>query len=157
MIRLSLILPELEQGYSVQNGIRERITELKFMAERKEPVAIVPVGNHDGRVISAVLLTDTVELGKETSVQIKFRPVWSKVFTVCSYTKDTLLAVVCELESGQFWVDLDGARSCSMTLDGNGTDPKVVHHSQYMLGDILVERPRPKLLHNLINLIQQNC
>lgn len=157
MIRLTLILPELEQGYSIQNGIRERIAELKFMAERKEPVAIVPVSNHDLKVISAVLLTDTVDLGKETSVQIKFRPIWSKVFTVCSYTKDTLLAVVCELEAGQFWVDHDGARSCNMTLDGNGTDPKVVHYSQYMLGDILIERPRPKLLHHLIGLIQKNC
>lgn len=157
MIRLNLILPELEQGYSVQNGIRERITELKFMAERKEPVAIVPVGNHDGRVISAVLLTETIELGKETSIQIKFRPVWCKAFTVCSYTKDTLLAVVCEFENGQFWIDHTGARACKMTTNGSGTDPKVVYRSQYALGDLLIERPRPALMSNLISLIQKNC
>jgi hypothetical protein len=154
MIRLTLTLPELEQGWSVQNGIRERITEIKFMAERKEPVAITPIHNHDRKVISAVLLTDFLDLGKETSMQIKFRPIWCKLFTVCSYTKDTLLALVCEFEAGQFWVDHEGYRSCNMTLDGNGTDPKVVHHSQYTLGDILVERPRPKLLHHLIGLIQ---
>jgi hypothetical protein len=156
-MRLTLILPELEQGYSIQSGPKERIMELKFMADRKEPISITPVSNHDRRIISAVLLTDSVDLGKETSMQIKFRPIWCKVFTVCSYTKDTLLALVCEFETGQFWVDHDGYRSCNMTLDGNGTDPGVVHHSQYTLGDILVERPRPTLLHHLIDLIQKKC
>lgn len=156
-MRLTLTLPELEQGYSIQNGPNDRVMELKFMAERKEPIAIVPVVNHDRKVISSVLLTEYIDLGKPNSIQLKFRPIWCKAFTVCSYTKDTLLAVVCEFASGQFWVDSEGARSCKMTLDGNGTDPKVVHQSQYMLGDILVERPRPMLLHNVISLIQQNC
>jgi hypothetical protein len=156
MIRLTLTLPELEQGYSIQNGPRERMIQLKFMAERKEPISIVPVSNHDQKVISAVLLTDAMDEDKNTSIQIKFRPVWCKTFTVCSYTKDTLLAVVCEFENGQFWVDTGGYRPCKMTLDGNGTDPKAVHRSQYALGDILMERPRPALLHNLVNLVQIN-
>lgn len=156
-MRLTLTLPELEQGYSIQNGIRERITELKFTAERKEPVAITPIVDHERRIISSVLLTEYLDLGRDTSLQIKFRPVWCKTFTVCSYNKDSLQAVVVELPNGQFWVDQDGCRPCDMTLNGSGTDPHVVHHSQFILGDLLVERPRPRLLHNLINLIQKSC
>jgi hypothetical protein len=156
-MRLTVILPELEQGYSIQNGPRDRIMELSFTAGRKEPVAIYPIDNHDGKVISAVLLTETTDLGSLTSIRIKFRPIWCKLFTVCSYTKDTLLAVVCEFETGQFWVDHTGSRPCKMTTNGDGTDPRVVHRSQFALGDLLVERPRPRLLHNLISLIQTNC
>jgi hypothetical protein len=156
-MRLHLTLPELEQGSSTQVGPSERIMELKFTADRREPIAIVPICNHDRKVISAVLVTEYTDLGKSTGVRIKFRPIWSKIFTVCSFTKDTLQAVLCELANGQFWVDMTGSRPCKMTTNGDGTDPKIVQHSQEVLGELLVQRPRQQLMQNLINLLQQNC
>jgi hypothetical protein len=155
-MRLTVTLPELEKGYSLQHGPKERILELGFMAERKEPVAIVPVSDHDYRIISAVLLTEAVGI-KETSVKILFRPIWCRIFTLWSNTHDKLSALVCQFSDQQIWVDDAGWRPCRMTLNGDGTDPKAVRESEYKLGELLIERPRPWILGTLSDLIQKHC
>lgn len=153
-MRLTLILPELESGHSLQTGPKDRINALHWTANRKEPVAIIPVTTHDQKVISFVLLTDSIT-GSENSCEIKFRPIWLKTFTLCSSTKDTLLALVLECEHGKFWIDKTGHHPTELTLEGNGTDPKTVHNSQYLFGDLLAAPERPEVLRNAIEFIQK--
>lgn len=153
-MRLTISLPELDRGVSIQGGPRDRQLDLAVMATRHEPVAIQPVTNHDRKVISAVLLTEANTTKKE--VELKFHPIWCKIFTLCSSTKDKLLALVIETDKEQYWVDKTSVHSSSLTLSGNGTDPKTVQYSQYMLGDILCLDRRTDIVLNLIQFLKDH-
>jgi hypothetical protein len=156
-MRLHLTLPELEQGWSLQNGPSERILDLKVLCGRREPVAIQPIMDHDHRIISAIMLTEDAlgATGSDTDVRIGFTPLWCKIFTLCAARKDSLLALVVEMESGQYWVDRGGWRESRLTLNGPGTDPKITHNSQSVLGDLLSTWPRHNLVYELIKLIKK--
>ena len=156
-MRLSILLPELERGMTIQGGPKDRQLDLTVMANRREPVAIRPVTNHDRKVISAVLLTECIPHRNE--VELKFRPIWCRLFTLCSSTKDKILALVIETENGKYWIDrgVPSYHPCNVTLSGNGTDPRVVEESQYLLGDLLLQDHRSNIILNLIEFLRQNC
>lgn len=154
-MRLTISRAELDSGASVQVGPKDRMLDLDMMANRHEPVAIRPVTNHDRKVISAVLLTEGLRHGKE--VEIKFRPIWCKVFTLCSSTKDKLLALIIETADGQYWINKEKISPCTMTLAGNGIDPSIVSESQYVLGELLLQERRTDVILNLIQFLKQHC
>lgn len=155
-MRLTVTLPELEEGASIQSGPGERVLDLRNFSEKRQPVAIQPIKDHDHRIISAVLLTADAEYaGHGNIVRITFQPIWSKVFTLCAANKDSILALVCEFDDGQYWVSNNGWKECKLTLDGPGTDPKIVHNSQFYLGDLLSTWPRPNVVYKLIELIKE--
>lgn len=154
-MRLGITLPELEAGSSHQTGPSERILDLKVFAHRRDPIAISPISDHDHRIISVILPTgDAVEFSP-TSLRLEFKPVWMKTFTLCSARKDSILSIICQFEGGQYWIDNTGWRPCNLTLDGPGTDPKVVHNSQFVMGDLLSTWPRPRIAYKAIELIQR--
>lgn len=153
-MRLTISLPELDRGVSIQGGPKDRQLDLAVMANRREPVAIRPVTNHDRRVISAILLTDAIT--SKSEIELKFRPIWSKVFTLCSSSKDKILALILETDQGQFWIDGDTTKPCKLTLAGNGTDPRIVEQSEYILGDLLTLDKRPDVVLNLIQFLQNH-
>jgi hypothetical protein len=157
-MRLTLTLPELDSGLSVQGGTKSRITELQHLAARREPVAITPVTNHDQKVIAVVLLTEEVVdyTGKGTSITIKFRPVWCRTFTLCSITKDTITALMCEFDFGKYWIDRYGVKSADMTTSGDGCDPTTVRHSEIVLGDMLDDEKINNMKRNAIAFIQRS-
>ena len=157
MLRLHLTLPELEKGSSLQNtGTKGRLADIYWRAMHKEPVAIAPTMNHDHKVVSVILLTEDPDpLRPGAAITIKFRPVVSKTFLLCSTTKDQLLAMIIEFDHGQFWFDESGYRKCELTLSGNGTDPKIVQNSFYVLGEMLADDHRPPILRNVISYIQK--
>jgi hypothetical protein len=154
-MRLTLTLPELEQGWSIQGGPSERVLDLKMLAHRRDPVAVVPVSDHDHRIISVVRLIDDAIESTSNSLRIKFKPVWCKTFTLCAAKKDSILALICEFDEGQYWINRDGWRPCNLTLNGPGTDPKTVHNSQFVMGELLANWPRPDIVFNAIQLIQE--
>jgi hypothetical protein len=153
-MRLHLTLPEIEEGRAVQSGPNERILDLQMLINNQHPVAIVPTLNHDHKIISSVVLIDAEQYSSNT-LKVRFKPFWCKTFTLCSAKKDSLLAVIMQFEDGQYWVDKDGWRECRLTLDGPGTDPKTVYNSQFLLGDLLANHPRPRLIDSVIELIQK--
>lgn len=154
-MRLHLTLPELEAGESIQTGSKERVLDIQVLSSSRQPIAIAPVRNHDHRLISAVLLHEYAEFyGSTTSVMVKFKPFWCKTFTLCSAKKDSLLALIMQFDDGQYWVDNSGWKECHLTLDGPGTDPKTVYNSQFMLGELLANYPRPYMLDQVIQLIK---
>jgi hypothetical protein len=153
-MRLHLTLPELEQGSTVQSGPTERMLDLQMLINNRHPVAIAPTLNHDHKIISAVLLTDADSYTSNT-LRIRFKPFWCKTFTLCSAKKDSLLALTIEFDDGQYWIDKLGWHPSNLTLNGPGTDPKTVYNSQFLMGDLLAEHPRPRLLDSVIQLIQQ--
>lgn len=154
-MKLTITLSELERGVSIQGGPKDRQLDLAVMANRREPVAIRPVVNHERKIISAVLLTGADS--RKNEVELRFRPIWCKLFTLCSSTKDKLVAIILETEQGQYWIDkTDVARHGVLTLSGNGTDPKVVHESQYILGEILTQERRSDIILNLINFLKEH-
>jgi hypothetical protein len=156
-MRLHLTLPELEQGWTLQNGPSERILDLKVVCGRREPIAIQPIKDHDHRIISAILpIEDALgATGSQTDVRIGFDPIWCKVFTLCAAKKDSLLAMVVQFNRGQYWVDSKGWRDSSLTLNGPGTDPKITYNAQFVLGDLLSTWPRHHLVFELMKLIQE--
>ena len=153
-IRLPLSLPELERGASIQVGPKDRLLDLDMMANRGEPIAIRPVTNHDRKIISAVLLTESIR--RKSEVEIRFRPIWSKIFTLCSSTIDKLLALIIETPSGKYWIRKVEIAPCMLTLSGNGTDPKIVEHAQYVLVEILTDDRRTDIILNLIQFIKDH-
>jgi hypothetical protein len=153
-MKLTLTLPELENGFSIQGGAKDRLLDLAVMANRQEPVAIRPVTNHDRKIISAILLRDGNMIQNE--LHIKFRPIWSRVFTLCSSNKDQLLALIIETEEGQYWVNKDKFHKCTFSTSGNGADPNVVNKSQYVLGELLTQDRRPDIILNLIQFLKEN-
>jgi hypothetical protein len=153
-MRLTLTLPELEQGAATQSGPNERILDLGVLIRNRHPVAIVPTLNHDHRIISAVLLTYSEHYGSNT-LRIRFTPFWCKTFTLCSARKDSLLALIMQFEDSQYWVDKEGWRPSHLTVEGPGTDPKIVYNSQFLLGDLLAEHPRPRLIDGAIHIIRK--
>lgn len=154
-MRLTITLPELEEGASIQSGPNDRILDLSSFCGRRDPIAIVPVLDHDHRIVSTILPTvDAEYAGSTHALRITFKPVWTKVFTLCSAKKDSILALVCQFEDGQYWVDNDGWKECKLTLDGPGTDPKTVHNSQFYLGDLLSTWPRPNVVYKVMELIR---
>jgi len=157
-MKLSLGLAELERGFSVQAGPKERQLDLAVMANRKEPIAITPVTNHDRKVISAVLLTEAVAYGRET--EIKFRPIWCRIFTVFATkptktAKERLAAVVVQTDKGQYWLDKETYHISQLTLNGNGADPEVSRKAQYVLGDMLQQDYRSDIILNLIRFLKE--
>jgi hypothetical protein len=156
-MRLHLTLPELEQGWSIQGpAAAERILDLEMLARNRQLVAIAPIRDHDHRIISAVLLTaDSEPYGSSHTIKVIYRPFWCKTFTLCSARKDSILALIMEFEDGQYWIDQNGWRECNLTLDGPGTDPKTVYNSQFMLGELLANYPRPNLLYTVNKLIRK--
>jgi hypothetical protein len=127
-----------------------------MLANRRDPVSIAPLSDHDHRIISVVRLTDDSEQHSSgTSTRIKFKPIWNKTFTLCAAKKDSILALVCQFESGQYWLDNKSWRESKLTLDGPGTDPTTVHNSQFMLGELLNTWPRPPIVFTAIQLIRE--
>ncbi len=154
-MRLYLTLIELEQGWSIQGPCSvDRIIDLERIVSNRHPVAVNPIQDHDHRIISAVLLLDSEHYGKNT-IKVRFTPFWCKTFTLCSAKKDSILALILEFDDGQYWIDQNGWRECHLTLDGPGTDPKTVHNSQFMLGELLANYPRPDLISTAIELIRK--
>jgi hypothetical protein len=136
-MKLTISLPELEEGRSLQRGRTGRINELRILSERKDPVAVNPVRDPDGRMISLIRLKDEFEYHGEYSIGIKFRPVWNKTFTLCAARKDQLLALFMELEDGVYRIDKRGVREAKLTTKGNGCDPKVVAESEVAFSGLL--------------------
>jgi hypothetical protein len=153
-MRLTITLPELEQGWSNQSRRSEDSLELKILSGNRSPVAIAPIKDHDHRLVSAVVLTEDAEHCGST-VKIYFRPIWCRMYTLCSAKKDSLLALILQFEDEQYWVDRDGWRPSHLTVEGPGTDPKTVYNSQFMLGDLLANYPRPHLFENVVELIRK--
>jgi hypothetical protein len=153
-MRLHLTLPELEKGETTQTGTTERVLDLQMLINDRHPVAIVPILNHDHKIISAVLLTDSESYTSNT-LKIRFIPFWCSAFTLCSAKKDSLLALTMQFDDGQYWVDKEGWHQSNLTVDGPGTDPKTVYNSQFLLGDMLAEYPRPRVLDTAIKLIRK--
>jgi hypothetical protein len=77
------------------------------------------------------------------------------MYTLCSAKKDSLLALILQFEDEQYWVDRDGWRPSHLTVEGPGTDPKTVYNSQFLLGDLLANYPRPHLFENVVELIRK--
>ncbi len=157
-MRLTVTLSDLENGFSVQGGAKERIANLRHIALAREPVAIHPVKNHDHKTISIIRLTDdAVDAGQRgNGIKITFRPVWVKTFLLCSMKKDDLIALVCEFDFGKYWINLEGVRETSVTTGGNGCDPKLVQQSERVLGDMIAEPIRGDILRNAISFIQRS-
>jgi hypothetical protein len=155
-MRLSLSLLELEQGWSVQTGPTDRIVDIGMLAHKRETVSIVPLTDHDHRIISIIRLIDDVVQTSPTSCQIKFRPVWCRVFTLCSAKKNSLLALLCEFTDRKYWVNNQGWKECEMTTDGPGTDPMVVYNSQFLMSELFNTWPRPDIVFQAAKLIQEN-
>lgn len=149
-MRLTVTLPELEQGWSIQCGATERILDVNMMAMNREPIPIAPIKDHDHRIIAFVMPTGDSKPNSPTATTIAFKPVWCKTFTLCAAKKDSLLALIIQLQNGQFWIDRGGWKSCNLTLDGPGTDPKAVYRSQEVMGDLLATWPRPNLVLDAI-------
>jgi hypothetical protein len=152
-MRISLSLPELEAGKTIQTGSTERVLELCLMADKREPLAVSPVTDHDRRVISVVLLTEGIRKGK-SSCELHFRPAWNKTFTLYS-SRDKLLALIVELANGKFWVNEAGYKPCTLTTNGNGTDPRDVHNSQFTLADMMNEPRRSYVLLQALELLKK--
>lgn len=140
-MRLSLTKSELENGHSHQVGQKDRISELSRMAYRKDPVAISPIYLDDGRLVAVVRLTEDAidSSGRGTRILIKFRPVWCKLFTVCTMHKDDLSAVVCEFDFGKYWIDHENISEAKLTTSGPGCDPEIVKHSEILLSEMLAD------------------
>ena len=141
-MKLTVSMPELEAGESLQRSSEKRVNELNHLCSRGELVSTWPIRCRDGREISVLRLLPTDPPNKY-SIRIKFRPVWNKTFTLCSSRKDTILALVLELEDGdsskQYWVDRSGVREAKLTTKGEGCDPGVIASSETALADILIE------------------
>jgi len=153
-MQLHLTLPELEDGVTTQSGSSDRILDLEVLAAKQHPVAIAPILNHDHRIISSVLLTEC-EFYSGKSIRLKFTPFWCKTFTLYSARKDSLLALIMQFDEGQYWIDKQGWRQSHLTVEGPGTDPKVVYNSQFLLGELLANCPRPRLVDYVIELIRK--
>lgn len=156
-MRLTITLPELEQGWSIQSGATERILDINVMATNREPIPIATVKDHDHRLIALVIPTEDPRPSSATATTIHFKPVWCKTFTLCAAKKDSLLALIIQLNNGQYWIDRTGSKSCNLTLDGPGTDPKAVYRSQEVMGDLLANWPRPDLVLKAISFLKEKA
>jgi hypothetical protein len=157
-VRLTISSLELENGYCVQTGSKARITELHHLTMGKMPVAIVPVLHMNGKMISVVRLTEMGidRVGKGTSLDIKFRPVWCRLYTLYSMKKDTLLAVICEFDFGKYWIDDSGVKEAKLTTQGSGCDPAIVNRAETALSDMLDADKFTSIHDNLIRFIQKS-
>jgi hypothetical protein len=107
-MKLNLTLNELELGSTLIGGSKDRRIEISHAAARREPFAITPIRLRDGsKRISAVATTGEVN---ETprGPEIKFKPIWCRLFEVYSTPKDKLTRVVCEFEFGKYMIDSNG-------------------------------------------------
>lgn len=155
-MRLNLTLPELEAGKAWQTGASDRILDICMAADRREPFPIVPLEDHDHRLISIIIFTQDAER-HASRCQLYFRPIWNKTFTLYSHNpgKDRLLALIIELSTGKYWVDNSGYKSCNLTTNGNGTDPKTVRFSHFILAEMLALPERPYILQQAIELLKK--
>lgn len=135
-MKLTITLPDLQAGVSLQRGRTSRINELRILSGRGDPVAVNPV-HCDGKAISIIRLKEEYEPHGEYSIGLKFRPVWNKTFTLCSAKKDSLLALIMELEDGKYWIDKSGVKEAKLTTVGNGCDPKIVEEAELVFSDLL--------------------
>jgi hypothetical protein len=147
-------MPELEAGASLQRSSEKRITELTHLSTQGELLSTYPIRCRDGKEVSLLRLLPDYEHHGKYAIKIKFRPIWNKTFTLCSSRKDTILALIIELnEDGseertkQYWVDLNGVREARLTTKGNGCDPKVIEASETALADILIESHNNHVVH----------
>lgn len=156
MRRLTITLPELEQGFAFAGGNKARTQELTHLSAARTPMPIYPVLTHDHKKITAVLLTQDAEQGS-SKLKLYFRPVWCKLFTICSMKKNTLSAVLCEFEFGKFWFDKTGVHATNgFSTSGHGCDPTWVEASELALGDMLADSKRHNLIKDVLGFIQQN-
>jgi hypothetical protein len=136
-------MPELEAGASLQRSSEKRINELMHLSAQGELLSAYPIRCRDGREVSVLRLLPDYEYHGKYAIKIKFRPIWNKTFTLCSSRKDTILALVIELEDNsehrQYWVDVCGVKEAKLTTKGNGCDPGVITSSETVLADILIE------------------
>jgi hypothetical protein len=154
-MRLGLTLLELGEGSSVQTGPSERILDLEMLARNRDPIAIVPILDHDHKTIAVILPTEDPEAYSHTCTRLTFRRLWCKTFTLCAAKKDSILALTIQFDDDQYWVTKDGWRPSNLTVDGPGTDPKDVYNSQFVLGELLSTWPRPHIVYSVIKLIQE--
>ncbi len=138
-MRLTLTLPEIERGWAVITGKKERQLDISRMARAREPFACAPVRTHDGKIVAAVVPTGEV-IDQIKGTEIKFRAAWCKTFLICAMRKNTLTRIVCEFEFGKYWIDSEGVRKAELTLGGNGTNPEAVRDSEFVFGRMLAEQ-----------------
>lgn len=134
-MRITVTLSELEKGSVIIGGAKDRQLTILSEGGRREPFAIIPITDREGKIISAIATTGA-EM-RPSGVELMFRPIWSRVFITCAAKKDTVTAFVCEFEFGKYWIDVNGIRKASLTTSGNGTDPKIVKAAELEMGKIL--------------------
>lgn len=145
-------MPDLEAGSSLQRSSEKRILELTHLSAQRELLPIHPVRCRDGKEVSLLRLRPDYEYHGKYAIKIKFRPIWNKTFTLCSSRKDTILALVIELEnedsseSKKYWIDMNGAREAKLTTKGGGCDPGVIASSEAALADILIDSPNNRVV-----------
>lgn len=159
-VKLNLTLQEIELGSTLIGGSKDRRLEIEHSARRREPFAIVPVRLRDGsRTISAIATTGEVT---ETArgPEIKFKPIWCRLFEVYSTPKDKLTRVVCEFDFGKYMVDMNGVHPVDpergLTTNGKGTDPKAVTAAEVALGKLLDQPRTSDLVFHLVAFIQRS-
>lgn len=149
------MLSELEKGSVMIGGSKDRQLTILSEGGRREPFAIVPITDREGRRISAIATTGA-EM-RPSGVELTFRPIWSRVFLTCAAKKDTVTALVCEFEFGKYWIDLNGIRKASLTTSGNGTDPKIIKAAELEMGKLLETIDgRDVITTHLIDLIKRS-
>jgi hypothetical protein len=154
-------MPELEAGASLQRSSEKRVCELTHLSTQGELLCTHPVRCRDGKEVSVLRLLPDCEYHGKYAVKIKFRPIWNKTFTLCSSRKDTILALVIELEEDgsedhrQYWVDVSGVRAARLTTKGNGCDPKVIESSETVLADILIESHNNMVVHRAAQFLNE--
>ncbi len=153
-MRITVTLTELESGSVIIGGAKDRRMQIEMDAKRREPMAISPVRDREGKTISAIATVDAQM--SPSGLKLIFRPVWSRIFLTCAAKKDTVTALVCEFEFGKYWVDNNGIRKANLTTSGNGTDPEVVRDSELVLGRILDAPERTIINGHLIDLIKRS-
>lgn len=119
---------------------------------------IFPIATHDHKVIAVMLLTQDAEIStsKKAGIKLHFRPVWCKLFALCSMKKDSLSAVLCEFEFGKYWFDAQGVHATNgFSTIGPGCDPKWVEAAEVALGDMLTDDKRGNIVKSVLSFIQK--
>lgn len=148
-MKLGLTLNDLERGSVLVGGSNDRKNEAMHSAKNRDPFTINPVRLRDGsKKIAAIAPTGEVN---ETArgPEIKFRPVWCKLFTVNSMPNNKLARIVCEFEHGKYMIDRAGARKVDLTLNGYGVDPSVAEAAEVEIASFL-EQPRVGTIGDII-------
>ncbi len=155
-MRLTLTLPEIERGWAVITGKKDRQIDIARMAKAREPLACSPVRMHDSKIVAAIVPTGEV-IDQIKGIEIKFRPAWCKTFLICAMRKDTITSLVCEFEFGKYWIDTAGVRKADLTLGGNGTNPETVQDSELVFGRMLAEQEqRHPIFEKMIEFTQRS-